>query len=132
MVYTYITQKYTIIMIIMSLDYLFDKHKKRKHQHPTHPKKNTPVTVHFIVFRIIIDFKWTHRSWTRYGSSTATASSMRQSRRARISTEAWARLPSLDLQLLSMAYTYKLLHAHAIIAIDIRGNVLKSALTVRN
>lgn len=56
---------------------------------------------------------------------------MRQSRRARASTEAWARLPSWALQLLSMAYTYKLLQTHDFIAIDIQSNVLKSALTPR-
>lgn len=56
---------------------------------------------------------------------------MRQSRRARVSTEAWARLPSWALQLLSMAYTYKLLQTHDFIAIDIQSNVFKSALTPR-
>lgn len=56
---------------------------------------------------------------------------MRQSRRARASTEAWARLPSWALQLLSMAYTYKLLQTHGFIAIDIQSNVFKSALTPR-
>lgn len=56
---------------------------------------------------------------------------MRQSRRARASTEAWARLPSWALQLLSMAYTYKLLQTHDLIAIDIQSNVFKSALTPR-
>lgn len=54
---------------------------------------------------------------------------MRQSRRARASAEAWARLPSWALQLLSMAYTYKLLQTHDLIAIDIQSNVFKSALT---
>lgn len=54
---------------------------------------------------------------------------MRQSRRARASTEAWARLPSWALQALSMAYTYKLLQTHDLIAIDIQSNVFKSALT---
>lgn len=56
---------------------------------------------------------------------------MRQSRRARASTEAWARLPSWALQALSMAYTYKLLQTHDLIAIDRRSNVFKSALTPR-
>lgn len=56
---------------------------------------------------------------------------MRQSRRARASTEAWARLPSWALQLLSMAYTYKLLQTHDLIAIDRQSNVFKSALTPR-
>lgn len=56
---------------------------------------------------------------------------MRQSRRARASTEAWPRLPSWALQLLSMAYTYKLLQTHDLIAIDIQSNVFKSALTPR-
>lgn len=55
---------------------------------------------------------------------------MRQSRRARASAEAWARLPSWALQLLSMAYTYKLLQTHDLIAIDIQS-VFKSALTPR-
>lgn len=56
---------------------------------------------------------------------------MRQSRRARASTEAWARLPSWALQLLSMAYTYKLLQTHDLIATYIQSNVFKSALTPR-
>lgn len=56
---------------------------------------------------------------------------MRQSRRAPASTEAWARLPSWALQLLSMAYTYKLLQTHDLIAIDIQSNVFKSALMPR-
>lgn len=56
---------------------------------------------------------------------------MRQSRRARASAEAWARLPSWALQALSMAYTYKLLQTHDLIAIDIQSNVFKSALTPR-
>lgn len=56
---------------------------------------------------------------------------MRQSRRARASAEAWARLPSWALQLLSMAYTYKLLQTHDLIAIDIQSNVFKFALTPR-
>lgn len=56
---------------------------------------------------------------------------MRQSRRARASTEAWARLPSWALQALSMAYTYKLLQTHDLIATYIQSNVFKSALTPR-
>lgn len=56
---------------------------------------------------------------------------MRQSRRARASAEAWARLPSWALQLLSMAYTYKLLQTHDLIATYIQSNVFKSALTPR-